>query len=335
MVAARGKTWPSARKTWYPGLRLLNCGRFDLFWNEGAVLLHRQKDVLEEIVVDPAAFIGDVKWDGRNIWVGARAGHIRVLTPEGTEVLRVGDRQGLPECDRVLLLYPVEEGKIVAVGCFGIHNRIWAATVELVQGQARVKVFYQGTRVRSRDDPKSDDKADLAAWPTWVHGHRWGKDEPRLLWVGRGSMPGLEHPSALEINLQTLDVRVSHFLERVLGTAICSHGRYLVHTINGPLVVLGPPGEMPVVPDYSRVKELSAFAGQWTHILPYHGRLYVTGAPWCRVDPATWQVEPLRAGRLPGDGYGTARWGVSMHYGILFWSRNTGFYRVLIEAAEK
>ena len=335
LVPANGRTWPVVRKVTFPGLRLLNCGPFDLFWNEAAVLLHRQKDVLEEILVDPDAYFGDVKWDGRNIWAGVRAGHIRVLTPEGKELLRVGNRQGLPECDRVLLLYPVKEGKIVAIGCFGIHNRIWAATVELVQDQARVKVFHQGTRVRSRNDPKSDEKADLAVWPTWVHGHRWGKDQPRLLWVGRGSLPDLEHPSALEINLETLEVSVSNMLERTPSTAICNSGRFLVHTINGGLVVASPPGEPLVIPDYSRVKELSTFGTQRTYILPYNGRLYVTGSPWCCVDPATWQVEPLRAERVPTGGAEMPRWGVSMHHGILFWGHRSGFYRVLIKAADR
>jgi len=333
-VPANGKDWEVARYVRLRGLRLLNCGDFDVFWNEVAVLLHRQKNVLKEILVEPKAFFGDVKWDGRNLWVADQSGHIRLLSEAGKEVLRIGEEQGLPPCDQRLLLHPVEQGKMIAVGSFGPYDRMWAATIDLAGQQARVKVFHQATRVKTSSDPEDDQGDDLAACPIWVHEHQWGRDKPRLLLVGRGSIRGVMRPAPIEIDLETLDVSVSSLgdLCHAESDALYSHGGYLLYTRNagGRTVLAIPPSRATEggVPD-----SLGNTNTMRPYFLPWNGRLYFPGSPWLRIDPLTWRSETLTAERAPGDIYRVARWGVSIHHGIIFWRHRGGFYRVVIKEA--
>jgi hypothetical protein len=333
-VPANGKDWDVARYVRLRGLRLLNCGDFDVFWNEVAVLLHRQKNVLKEILVEPKAFFSDVKWDGRNLWVADRTGSIRLLSEAGEEILRIGEEQGLPPCDQMLLLHPVEQGKMIAVGSFGPYERMWAATIDLAGQQARVKVFHQATRVKTSSDPEDDQGADLAARPIWVHEHQWGWDKPRLLLVSRGNILGVMRPAPIEIDLETLEVSVSSLgdLCHAESDALYSHSGYLLYTRSVcPAHVLAiPPGQ---ATEGGVPNPLGDTITMRPYFLPWNGRLYVPGSPWLRIDPLTWRSETLTAERAPGDIYRVARWGVSIHHGIIFWRHRGGFYRVVIKEA--
>lgn len=322
-----GRQWKFNRELSGAGFqRLLNCGQFDVIWNEGAVLLHRQKGVLEETIVDPDAIFDDVKWDGRRLWVGARNGSIRVLSPDGTETCRVTAQHGLPPCDQDIKLHPLPGDKAIAIGSFGPHQRMWCGVVEIEHDAPKVTLFHQAIRVRTPEDSKDDNGPDLTCRVEWLHEHQWTKDGSKVLLVGRS--PG----RPLEIDLSTLKVTVSK--ATVFSYAgywgMYSHEDYLVQTLNHHPVLVAPPGKtFADGKDYRYLGKIEA-SGAPSPVLYWHDRLYVPGYPWFRIKPGTWETERLDCQRLPINST-VARWEVSSHYGIAAWGvSNDPWYRAVV-----
>jgi len=313
-------------------MRLLNCGNFDVMWQEGVLLLHRRKGLLEEIVVDPKAMFGDVIWDGKFIWAGMRRGEILLLSDQGKEVLRVGPQHGLPPCEEALRLHPLEQGKAVAIGSFGPNNRLWCAVVQIGPEGPHVKVFHQATRVKGSEDPEEDQGQDLAGCPTSDFEHQWYWQEPKVLIVGRGSVWGVSHPNPLEINLETFQVRV--LPKRFSGGSdgIFSWSGFVLHRFNSDLVLTTPPRDEGIT---MRLAEANAGLLYKPYMLYWKGRVYLPGEPWFRVELGTWRVERLHEERSPCR-LGCRIFGLSAHYGIVRWghSMGAGYWQAIIPDAE-
>ena len=323
LVPVRQMQWKEARGVWNRGLRLVNCGEVDFYWRGGAVLLHRQKDILEEVIVDPNAVFADARWDGKHLWLAACSGSIRLLDKTGREVLRVTGEHGLPECDRTMLVYPLGDGKAIAAGCLGTSERMWIATVDTTCTTPKVTVFHRATRVKIDSDAKHDQEPDLAVLPIWICEYPQPKDEPRMLIMGRGSLYGQPSLMPLAIFPQTLKVGISPIgLMGIECTSLCRYGDRLLFASQGRPVMIGGP-----IPE--SLGNPQGWNGQSTYILNWNGYLYVTGHPWFRINPKDWRSEPLIPQRLPVSGAGQARWGASMHHGIICWSDQTGFYQVV------
>ena len=333
----QGKRWPTAHgyfQGW--GLRLLNCGNFDVVWEEGVLLLHREKGILEEALVEPEAKFGDVKWDGKHIWAGARSGEIFVLSSQGKEILRVTAKHGLPPCDRALLLHPMGQDRAIAIGSFGPHRRLWCGIVEIGADGPKVNLFHQATRVKTPEDLKGDEQPDWASVPEWVHEHQWSKDGPKVLLVGRSSLPGVADPHPLEIDLSTLKVITSKAtVFRYTGSAgMYSHDGYLVQTLNHYPVLVAPPGRVfENGENFRYLGKIEGSGGSPHAVLFWKGRLYVPGWPWFRIKPGTWETERLACERL-GLGH-IWKQAVSAHYGMVVWGTSDNpWYRVIVADAD-
>ncbi len=313
-------TWKAAEDVGNSGLRLVNCGDVDFYWCAGALLLHRKRDVLEEILVEPKAVFADAKWDGRNLWLAACSGTIRLIGKDGKETYRVDRSDGLPECDRTILVYPFAEGKAIASGSLGPHDRMWIAMVDATGRKPNVKVLHRATRVKGISDARTDQEADLAARPIWIQEYPPIKGQPRVLLVGRGRIAGLlPAPMPLSVDLQTLTIGIGYdHLSGSEPTSFCKYSDHLLYAVHRVPTVIGS----------SIVRQLgkpSGWNGQSTHILNWNEYLYVTGFPWFRVNPKDWQSEPLVPQRVPVEGAMQARWGVSIHHGIVCWSNQDDF----------
>ena len=327
LVPIRQMRWKEVRGVWNPGLRLVNCGDSDFYWREGTVLLHRQKDVLEEIIIEPNARFTDARWDGECLWLATCSGSIRLLDKSGKEAVRVKREHGLPECDRHMLVYPLAQGKAIAAGSLGLNDRMWIATVDTTGKTPKVNVFHRATRVKIDSDAKHGQQPDLAVRPIWICEYPQPKAEPRVIMVGRGSLYGQPSLLPLAINPRTLEVGLSPIGPMgVECTSICRYGdRLLFASRRSAVAIGGPVAEC--------LGESKGWNGQSTYILNWDGYLYVTGHPWFRVNPKDWRSEPLIPQRVPVGGALQARWGVSVHHGIVCWSDQTGFYRVIIKNA--
>ncbi len=327
LSALKGKRWRiNAKLSGAGSMRLLNCGYFDVIWHEGVVLLHRQKGVLDEAIVDPNATFGDVQWDGRQIWVCARSGNIRILSPNGKEICRVTNKHGLPPCDQALKLHPLGSNKAIAIGSFGPHQRLWCGVVDINGDKPRVTVFHEATRVRTAEDPEYTGP-DLATSFAWLHAHQWAQNGPKMLLVGRRCAG-----APLEIDLSTLNVTLSK--ATVFPSAgywgMYSHDGYIVQVRNHYPVLVAPPGK--TFSDDKDYRHLGRIYGSaWASpVLYWRDRLYVPGYPWFRIKPGTWDTERLDCQSLRINSV-VAKWGVSAHYGIVAWGvSDNPWYRAVI-----
>ena len=105
--------------------------------------------------------VTDVKWDGKRVWIAynlfANPQHPRsssglaVIEADGRTMRWVGKDQGLPPGDQNLLIHPIAEGRVIAVGSFGGGQRGWCAEVTLGDSgsSARVNVFHTAATVNN------------------------------------------------------------------------------------------------------------------------------------------------------------------------------------------
>jgi len=108
---------------------------------------------------------------------------------------------------------------------------------------------------------------------------------------------------------------------RHAGPGIPSWGGLILHTVNGYPTLTDSSGSR-------RLAETHSWAGQGPYILEWNGRLYITGAPWFRINPETWEAEAMESERVP---VSSAKWGVSRHHGMICWGKSGDFYRVVIK----
>jgi len=325
------RPWESGtnyKRNWW-GMKLLNCGdSMDVFWDAGVVLFHRQKGLLEEVLVEPDAGFGDVQWDGRNLWVGACSGSVRVLLEDGKEVARVDVDHGLPPCDRAIRLMPIAPGKILAVGCFEPMGRAWCAMIELKDGKPVVNAFHRAIRIKSYDEEEKAADADYAFFPLGLYAYPRPGERP-LIVVKRHGPRGERLSQPLVIDPDTLEVSVS---EAMLSAV----ARYYFAD-NGKVLELSSQGIW-AYPALSATRHISnenplAYVpsfNPYSNLIFWKGRVYAMGQPWCRIDPTTMAVEYLAAPRLLLGGR-SAKCGISAHYGLVVWGlRIEGFYRVVV-----
>ncbi|MBW3596266.1 MAG: hypothetical protein KY475_03210 [Planctomycetes bacterium] len=338
---ADGKTQPLKSQRWrtYGGWGALSdvtaCGDgLDVWWNAGALYAMREAGVLENIAADPQPIFTDVKWDGRRIWVATRRAGLWVIDPETLQVVaKIGETDGLPPSDYMLMVHPLGPGRVCAIGSFGEHKRAWCAAASWTGGGAAgVKVFHEATHVPSveppRDLPPSESDIHTVFQPAWLHEYDAG-DDRRYLLVGRHA-PTLEaRMRPLLIDLETLAVhsfgQELYHADHRYSTSYYSRDGHLLEASEFHIIHRPPPDQ--------------TFAGgeSWRHlcrdanraglinkqILLHDGWLYVPGSCWHRLHPETFEAEMLVPGRLPNE-YAMRRFSVSAHYGLLAWGGTSG-----------
>ncbi|MEA3210301.1 MAG: hypothetical protein QOE70_3358 [Chthoniobacter sp.] len=318
----------------------------DVFWSKGAILFHRTRGLLEEVLLDGTAFFDDVARDGTGLWIGTRRSGVWRLDAEGRVTLKVGSDLGLPPADKGIRLYVVAPGKVCAIGSFGEHERAWCAMIE-TQPKPAVKVFHTATRVLTdADDRKADSTKDpdMVFTPAWVHLYEDAEGQHNRLWVGRY---GQTHPcrkTPLEIDLETLQVRLAPIT--LTDADMRSSAAY--YSSKGTLLEAGDFDVAQIAPAGTtfadgkkrraicvpRNKEGTANGGLGKILLPRDGFVYVPGVMWFRIDPQTMQTEQLTPDRLPSPGSDFHHFAVSAHYGLMGWSyRGDKFYQITIDEA--
>jgi hypothetical protein len=127
----RAYRW-SINTNWYPIVGWRKCTEtLDVLWNEWAVLVMREKGVAREILSETEPRYLDVKWDGRHLWVVTQHDGLRVVSPSGQVVYRIGERDGLPPYDRGVVMHPIQPDVVFLSGSFGEHCRGWCAIVDV------------------------------------------------------------------------------------------------------------------------------------------------------------------------------------------------------------
>lgn len=284
---------------------ITKCGdSLDVMWQNGAVMFMRKKDLAEEVFVDKKPYFCDVRWDGRNVWIATRLDGIWIVSPKGKLLGKVGKKQGLPPSDRGLLLHPIAQGKVCAIGSFGQHHRAWCAIVGFDGKTGKVEIFHRATCVpmAGQNYAKVSADKDLVFKPYWVHElDSVKKDGGRVLLVGRVAPSFAARRRPLLINLKSL--RVSIFQQDLRPADNMSSQSYFSR--NGKIV-------------------------EGKRLLYHNGWVYGVGLAWYRINPKTWKSERLNPGRLPGKyilhthGYHA----ISAHYGLVAWDFKGNFYSI-------
>ena len=257
-----------------------------------------------------------------------------MTSPEGNAVATIGEKEGLPPFDQGIILHPLGEGKVFAVGSFGPNNRAWLAIIESGKNGARVNIFHKATRVLTADDDKRAAEADLAFRPGWVlPGPPPARGSAATVYVGRGggftSVAMWER--SLIVDLATLQVALAD--ASFAGTwvqhpdgCLWHDGQLLVARGDGP-VLLAAPGRTFEGGKVSKPIYRCQGSYSWQNrFLRWQGRVYAPGLPWLSIDPQTLAVEPLIAARPP---HGLYRFAISAHYGPVAWGGGS-FFRILI-----
>jgi hypothetical protein len=203
----RAYRW-SIKTDWYPIVGWRKCTEtLDVLWNEWAVLVMREKGAAREILSETEPRYLDVKWDGRHLWVLTQHDGLRVVSPSGQIVYRIGQRDGLPPYERGVVMHPIQPEVVFLSGSFGEHYRGWCAIVDL-RSNPPVRVIHQATEVPSHVSSSLRDGAARVFIPFYVHEHIGEDPMQRLLLVGQRN-PQDNHQDTLFVDLRTLEVQAS------------------------------------------------------------------------------------------------------------------------------
>lgn len=319
-----------------PHAAIRPCGPdLDMAWvpQGNRVWAQRRKGVFEEFWSSGSGCVHDVAWDGEHVWIATAEPVITVLSPEGAVIARVGEAQGLPPADRGLLVHAVSKDTVCAIGSFGPQQRAWCALVHRDGQAGRVHVFHEARRVPGPSATQRQGPMHDPAWafvPAWVHERQIG--DRRELVVGR--QPHVQAEDVLNVllkhehlvvDLGTLGVSVQECPDpyALNGPAIEPHFLPGGTALVGTLHVAARGTRFPNGAEQRTLIEplpwALAFPPRW---LACAGAIWLPGASWYRVDPATLEVRRLGPGLAQH-----VRYAVSSHYGIVCFGQDR-LYRI-------
>ncbi len=364
----RTQDWRWGNMSWsghYGMRKAIKCGdSLDVLWAGGAVLFMKEKGLWEETLIagyNAEFYFDDVTWDGQYIWVSTRDHGIWLLDTSGKIVTKIDKKDGLPPGNKSLKLAPIEPGKILTVGSFGPHSRVWCAIVEFKQGNASVNVFYKASRVPTKQDNKRKLARDpsLVFQPRWIHEYKGLEKDERIFLVdryGSGNYLANRFPLKIDINSLSVDVfsfdgenKLSNLIEMDAKPFFSKNGMFFEADTAGVTCYSALGEKLPhkdvkrdfICRDFEYGGEQhNAHTG---NLIEYNGYVYVPGSVWFRFDPNTLEEEklvqsliPLPYGykkdssSFPVKKYGLNKYWVSAHYGLVAWNTNQNFYQILI-----
>jgi hypothetical protein len=329
----RAYRW-SIHTNWYPIVGWRKCTEtLDVLWNEWAVLIMREKGVAREILSETEPRYLDVKWDGRHLWVLTQHDGLRVVSPNGQIVYRIGQRDGLPPYDRGVVMHPVQPGVAFLSGSFGEHCRGWCAIVDVRESQP-VRVIHQATEVWSHVSISLRDGAARVFIPFYVHEHIGEDPGQRLLLVGQRN-PQNNHASTLFVDLRTLEVQTSPWTCWARGRRpdtgfhfYSGKGR-LLHAFGSDLRPGVAEWTGPSLLDHHTLTErgLCEGGGGGGYLLPLGEWIYVPEGRgyWYRIHRDTFEAQPVLREGATNHPY-TGIFSISAHYGIVVTTCGDGLH---------
>lgn len=320
----------------------------------GAVLLHREPGILDEVLADPEAGFDQIAWDGKYIWVNSRYKGLWVLDHSGKLRARVGTKDGLPEGIDSNYIHALEPGRLLVAQTTPPRpdqpGHGWCAAVQMDdRGAAHVNVFIT--------------EANLG--PQWKPGAKWhapflrplGICEPlndgahREVWV-MCSQTGQSQEPIIRIDPHTLGFSLYNLWQPHDGEQE-PDGMEIPRSFNfrsAPCLVtdhsaLGDVDQcvrkVPMGPqqfDFAHAQTIFNWSKYGAHqdVLEADGKLYYPGPHWFRIDRKSLRAEYLGPGlRLNGQLVSLhIAYAVSAHFGLCGVSATDGcFYRFSVDPA--
>ncbi|MDP6555688.1 MAG: hypothetical protein QGG71_13550 [Pirellulaceae bacterium] len=303
---------------------IVQCGdNLDAMWGPWTLYLMSEPGVARTIIRRNVRTFREVIWDGHSIWVATEQGEIWQVSRDGQVQLTLTSEHGLLPSDHGLSIASVSQGRLIAAGSFGRHQRGWCAEITAPQGQPpQVRIFHEATHVAQPTESGENVELlpDLCFTPTGLHLFETSDDSGRdAMLVGRKN-----RRRSLVVDLKTSAVTVfDRALAEVRRDSLFSRaGNTLQPSIEGVYLNSIPErGRVRSVtnlcPTRHLVGNLNALRRK---VLQYDGWLYVPGEVWWRINPVSFKAELLTPRRLPNGFAALYRFDTSAHYGILAWN---------------
>ena len=291
--------------------------------NTGAHLLfHRSPGLLEEVNVEPNAYLDDVAWDGKHVWVASRTYGILLFDRDGKRVDQIAAPAGLLPATGALKLHALGPGRVLAAGIDGgISGRAgsgWCAIVERPDDgtPAKVNTFFRESQLPPAwsdgsdaryaqfypkgitEPPATTDAAGKTVRSVWILcGHR-PSSETAILRVD----PDIPAFSVYNVEPHNQRPRVTTALPESSPVYWVSPTEFLSHMDR--YSYRNKVGEHVINAMEQKLLVSTAWPNEWnghTPFLPIGDQLYLPGKRWHRIDPRTFAVEDIGPGlRIDG-----------------------------------
>ncbi len=305
-----------------PNMRMLRPD-LDVFWGAHEIRLMRRGDAMAQVLREKDVWFSDVRWDGERIWVATRNAGIWILSEDGVVLQKITRKDGLLPAGRELLLHPLGEGKVCAVGSFGEHERAWLAIVQADGKTAAVNVFHQATEIKAASESGLiGNNPKLVFRPTWIHDYDWGSG-PGYLLIGRRNKYGTARfPIIVEVRNFSVWVHLRDLADTTSHTEDSfdsDHGRLLIASEHG-VKCLDREGRNEEI-----CHPTEKLAGC---LLRHDGSIYVPGEQWFRIDPKDCRPEAVSVvldKKKVFDNYA-----VSAHHGLIGWNVDGPLHKITV-----
>ena len=342
------------------GLRIIPCGKVDVWMTPAKIMVMREKGLLEIVFSDQQAYLLDVLWDGKYAWVSTLYDGIKILDlKKGTLSPPIDQKYGLPPANADLKIIDIAPSEILAVGSFGKKFRAWCAIIKLKGRKPVVDVFHQATDPTTNPAGEPDWRdTNLAFLPEWICRFDPGNGQSEKFLVGR-RLDGhhrAHRPLVIDTETRTVSAKMFHAAISSNYSGFLSD-RDSFFSLDGTIIRVGqgcvnicephfgPETSEAQKKDYG-LKLCDAFKGLkfsrgrgpraitkiYKHVLE-DGQIITAGMQWYKLDPKTLEEkryvspDPNRVLKVPED------WGVSAHYGLIGWDDDdaTSFRQYVLE----
>ncbi len=337
----------SNRHTPSASLNLVACGTVDVWWNKGAVLVMREKGLLEEAILDPDAFYSDVCWDGENLWVASQLKGVAILDLTTLDWNHVcNDEHGLPPANRRMQIIPMKPGKIFAVGSFGKNCRAWCAVIAKEGKKLTHDVFHDATHAMQNGESFDWSDPEASFFPAWIARYQQNSNGQPMFLVSRAH-PVFEGSRNLFFTDEHLPLLVDPSQRKVevfdcpMEISVAPHGmdnrdtffskddelfrcrRYSIRHIIPKQKDddrWGSLGDARKGIKFEKFKH--ADIPELHRFIKQEQKLILPGVQWIRLDPETMKVE--RFSSADSNALLKVRdfYGYSAHYGLMGWNMN-------------